>query len=136
MDQSSKASTPDHLLVRNPHADSIQKLIALSLIPEASQCINCLKNKFIGVDLGNVPDPIREEHDGPVTIQRLKHQIQKQFRKRFHIDYLQLALTNIALLFILSFFVEVVKNMLFQEFLNVAQIFLRKSIKMRYQGLH
>ena len=80
-----KASTPDHLFVRNPDLLSSQQLIALPLIEKATEWIESIEEKFKQVDLEEIFENINEDFDRTVTIQTFRDRINnasyRSFRK-------------------------------------------------------
>ena len=114
-DNCPKANTPDYIFTRNPHVVSSQQLIALPLIQTAAEWFNTIDNSFTGIDLKPTLEEVSSSREGPVSIEVFRNQIETK-NTRFYrnvIDYVQLVLTAIAVLYAVFILFQFLHNCVF-----------------------
>ena len=110
-----KANTPDHIFTRNPHVVSSQQLITLPSMQNAVQWFKTIDNSFSGTQLEPVLEEIKTIRDGPISIETFRKQIERK-KTRFYkeiIDYVQLALTAVAVTYAIYLLLKVIRNRIF-----------------------
>ena len=110
-----KANTPDHIFIRNPHVVSSQQLIALPSVQMAAKWFYNIDNSFAGIDLKPVLEEIKSTREGPISIEVFRKQI-KMKNTRFYkdvIDYIQLALTTIAVAYAIYLLLKLLRDRVF-----------------------
>ena len=110
-----KANTPDHIFTRNPHVVSSQQLISLPNVQTAVKWFDQLDNSLAGVDLDPILEEVKSTKEGPISIEMFRKQIETK-NTRFYrdiIDYIQLALTAIAVSYALYLIMKLLRNRVF-----------------------
>ena len=110
-----KANTPDHILTRNPHVVSSQQLISLPNVQTAAKWFDKLDNSFTGIDLNPVLEEVKSIREGPISFEVFRNQI-KMKNTRFYkdvIDYIQLALTAVAVTYAVYLIMKLLRNRVF-----------------------
>ena len=100
-DNCPKANAPDDIFTRNPHVVLSQQLIALPLIQTAAEWFDTIDSSLAGIDLKPVLEEVKSSREGLVSIEVFCNQIETK-NTRFYrnvIDYVQLALTAIAVIY-------------------------------------
>ena len=116
-DSCPKANTPDHIFTRNPHVVSSQQLIALPSVQTAAKWFETLDKSFNGVSLKPVFEEVKSIKDGPISIEVFRKQIETK-NTRFYkdvIDYVQLALTVIAVTYAVYLILKLLRNKVFPK---------------------
>ena len=98
-----EAHTMDHLFVRNPNFLSSQELIALPLIQDPTKWFESLNQDLKGIRLEDAFNQAQEDFPGSLTMAALKRTIRNATEDTYRqvLDYIQLGLTGLALLFII-----------------------------------
>ena len=112
-----KANTPDHIFTHNPHVVSSQQLIALSLILRAARWFNNIEQWFWRIDLKPIFDKLCFKQEGPISIQQFWHRIETDTKMFYRdiIDYVQLALTGIATVYIVHLIMKILHHSVFPK---------------------
>ena len=110
-----KANTPDHIFTRNPHVVSSQQLIPLPNVQTAVKWFDQLDNSLAGIDLDPIFEEVKLTREGPISIEVFRKQIETK-NTRFYkdiIDYIQLALTAIAVSYAVYLVMKHLRNRVF-----------------------
>ena len=93
-----KATTPDHLFVRNPDILPAQQMIALPLVQQATEWFDSLGAGFEDVDLDEVFDELFYHDNKPITIQAFRnHLLNHSFEHvKEYVNYGQLGLSGVV----------------------------------------
>ena len=102
-----KATTPDHLFLRNPDILPAQRMIALPLVQQATEWFDSMEDGLKQVNLDEIFDELVSTNDGPVTIQTFRNHIMNHYLEHVkkYVDYGQMGLSSVVAmgLFYLSF---------------------------------
>ena len=110
-----KANTPDHIFIRNPHVVSSQQLIALPNVQTAAKWFDNKDNSFAGIDLKPALEEVESTREGPISIEVFRKQIETK-NTRFYknvVDYVQLALTAIAVTYAIYLILKLLRDRVF-----------------------
>ena len=110
-----RANTPDHVFTCNPQVVSSQQFIALSLIQRAAIWFDTIEQRFQGIGLKPIFEELHFTQEGPISIQQFRHQIETDSKMFYRdiLDYVQLALTGIASLYLMYLIVTFLRYYVF-----------------------
>ena len=110
-----KANTPDHIFIRNPHVVSSQQLISLPNVQTASSWFDKIENSLTGVDLDPILGEAKSHIEGPISIDVFRKQIETKTTRFYKdiIDYIQLALTAVAVTYVIYLILKLLRDRVF-----------------------
>ena len=110
-----KANTPDHIFIRNPHVVSSQQLISLPNVQTASSWFDKIGNSLAGIDLDPILTEAKSYIEGPISIDVFRKQKETKTTRFYKdiIDYIQLALTAVAVTYVIYLFLKLLRNKVF-----------------------